>query len=622
MNMIPETAPFAREDADVLNTTLANLTPEQQIWLSGFLAGRLSTNGQLPAGSATNGGGNGAGAAPEPLPVTILYGTESGNSEALAEQAGRTLKKTGCKPKVADMADCAPKDLEKMENVLVIVSTWGEGDPPERATEFYETFMKDEDAPSLNDVSFAVFSLGDTSYEHFCQMGKDFDARLEKLGATRLHERADSDVDYEEPFEKWFSGVQQVLKERMSASAVTANAGGGGGNGAILTTPNGATAAPAPAQKAWSKTNPFQAELSERVNLNGTGSTKETYHLELSLEGSGIQYKPGDSLGVKPRNCPEVIDQLLEALPFKGDEEVNRSDESAGPLREILIEELDSTVLSKNLIQKYAELNNKNEKLQELAKSSKEVKNYCEGREIVDLFTDYPADDLEPQQLVTLLRALPPRLYSIASSLQAHPDEVHLTVGAVRYQTHGRDRKGVASTYLADRVAIGETVPVYIHANNNFRLPDDADTPIIMVGPGTGIAPFRAFIEERYETQAPGKNWLFFGDQHFTYDFLYQLELQQFLKEGMLNRLDVAFSRDGPEKIYVQHRMYENAKEIWQWLESGAYFYVCGDATRMAKDVNQALIDIVAEQGNMEASDAKKYVTQLSKDKRYQRDVY
>lgn len=596
MELIPSQAPFTPEQSAQLTPLLTQLSPEQNLWLSGFLAGRASL---APAAAQST-------APAKALAVTVLYGTESGNAEALAGDAQKRLKKAGLKATVKDMADITPADLKEVEYLLIIVSTWGEGDPPERAAEFYEALMG-EDAPRLEQTRFTVCGLGDSSYEHFCQMGKAFDERLVALGAGRLGERVDCDVDFEEPFEQWMEAAIGAFKEVSDASAPAVS-------------PAIAVAAVSEAHS-WSKTHPFPATLQDRIQLNGTGSAKETVHLELSLEGSGLTYLPGDALGVRPMNCPAVIDELIRTVGFSPEEEVNRPDGSAGELRTVLIEELDSTILSKKLIEAYAKVA-QNQKLNALLDNSKELREYTNGREIADLFQDYPAKEFTPQQLAELLRVLPPRLYSIASSLRAHPEEVHLTVGTVRYHSHGKQRKGVASTFLAERAAIGDKVPVYVHANNNFRLPQDLSTPIIMVGPGTGVAPFRAFVEERAALNASGKNWLFFGDQHYTYDFLYQLEWQDYLKDEVLSRLDVAFSRDGREKVYVQQRMRENAREIWNWLEAGAHFYVCGDASRMAKDVNQALIDIVAEQGKMKPAEAKKFVNQLTKDKRYQRDVY
>ncbi len=611
MNLIPKDVLFTAEQTAGLNKLFATLTSEQTLWLSGYFAGRASLSGaggtSLMLGSAPSSPAISATSASSvSAAVTVLYGTESGNSEQLAAKAQKELKKLGFKATIQDMANTSPQEMAKVENLLVIVSTWGAGDPPDRIGDFYKAMM-DATAPQFSKTRFSVCGLGDTSYEHFCKMGVDFDQRLEALGGKRLTPRVDCDKDFEAPFAGWLAGVIKALQV-STESAVPAG-------GSVR------EVAPGSAVKVWDKTHPFQASLNERVLLNGTGSVKETLHLEFSLAGSGIQYLPGDALGVKPSNCPQVVDDFISSAGFDGDESVVRTDGSGGKLRTVLIEELNSTTLSKRFIESYATLA-KSEKLDALLKSSLDVKEYIAGREISDLLADYPSHEMVPQQLVEVMRTLPSRLYSIVSSLRAHPEEVHLTVGVIRYETHGKSRKGVASTYLADRIAIGEKAPVYIHENKNFRLPENPSTPILMVGTGTGIAPFRAFIEERTATNAPGKNWLFFGDQHYTYDFLYQLEWQEFLKDGVLTRLDVAFSRDAPQKCYVQHKIRENAKEFWRWLESGAHLYVCGNASHMAKDVHQTLLDILGTEGKMDEESAKKYVSQMVKDKRYQKDVY
>lgn len=605
MTPIPDNAPFTPEQTAWLNSFIPTLETAQIQWLSGFLAGWQfsGANGSVQQPLAAPA----LAPAAAKVPVTVLYGTESGNAEALADQARKELSKRGYKTTLKDMGDIDPEELSKIENLLVIVSTWGEGDPPDRATEFYQKFMNNGSA-DLKNTKFSVCGLGDSSYSEFCKIGNDFDARLEALGGTRIYSRAECDVDFEPVFQKWFDEVLAEL-EKSAKPAPSANI-------QVLSQPG-----LAPSASTWSKANPFPSELLERIVLNGTGSEKETLHLEFSLEGSGLQYLPGDSLGIKPVNCPEVVDSLISTTGFAGNEEVKRADGTSGSLRNILIEELDSTVLSRKIVKEYAALTN-NEKLEELLADPKALHAYTEGREIVDLFANYPSDKVSPQQLTELLRLLPPRLYSIASSQAEHEEEVHLTVATVRYESNGRQRKGVCSTYLADRISVGDSIPVYIHPNTRFRLPEDSETPIIMVGPGTGIAPFRAFIEERAATGATGKNWLFFGDQRFSYDFLYQLEWLDHLKDGVLTRMDTAFSRDTPEKVYVQQRLRENSREIYAWLEEGAHFYVCGDMHRMAKDVDLALQEIVANEGGLSAEEAKSYVNKLTKDRRYKRDVY
>ncbi|HKK18798.1 MAG TPA: assimilatory sulfite reductase (NADPH) flavoprotein subunit, partial [Opitutales bacterium] len=584
------------EQADLLNRLLPGLAPEQMMWLEGFVSGLRAGKGG-PAAAAVP-----AQASTDPE-LTVLYGTESGNSESLADQTVKAAKGSGFKAKAVNMADIKVSKLKDMQNLLVIVSTWGEGDPPETAVDFYEEFMS-EKAPKLENTRFSVLGLGDTSYEHFCQMGKDFDSRLEALGAKRVYDRRDCDVDYDDDYEAWHSGALKALEAEVGAGATTATA----------TLP----AAAAPVK--YSRKNPFPAELKERVLLNGKGSAKETIHLEFDLAGSGLSYETGDALAVIPHNATDLVEDLLRASKLEAGSRVRLKD-GEFTLQEALTSQLDITALSKPVLSRYNEFA-KNAELDAIINDKDKLSAFIYGRDMVDLITEYPAKALTADALVSIMRKLPPRLYSIASSPKAHPDEVHLTVGVVRYNVNSRLRKGVCSTYLAERIAEGEKAGVFVSPNKNFKLPADPDLPIIMVGPGTGIAPFRAFIEERKATGAKGKNWLFFGDQHYLTDFLYQTEWQDYLSDGILNKLDVAFSRDQKQKIYVQDRMRENAKELYAWLLEGAKFYVCGDAERMAHDVDQALHDIVAQEGGFSKEDAADFVKQLKTDKRYLRDVY
>lgn len=584
LSALPPHAPFSPEQSSSISALLSGFTPEQSTWLSGYLAG-LS---QHPA--------------TEPLPLTVLYGTESGNSEALADQTVKAAKKKGLKASMKNLADLKPADLAGFAQMAVIVSTWGDGDPPEAIEGFYEAFLKEE--VDLKGSRFAVCALGDTSYEQFCETGKIFDSRLEALGAERMTDREDCDVDYDDAYGSW---LNRVLESVGSAGAVV---------------PDFAAVASIPAVE-YGKKNPFLAEVLDSVLLNGEGSAKETLHLELSLEGSGLDYEVGDALAVVPVNAQDVIESLLKVTGFSGEEEVEIKRGEVLPLEVAMKHHLDITALSRAVARKYLALS-ENEELARLMsdEATSEFREWIWGRQIIDLLEAFPIEGLTAQQLVSVLRKLPPRLYSIASSLKAHPGEVHLTVAAVRYEGHGRDRKGVASTFLADDAPVGSKVGVYVHRNNNFRLPEDDAVAVIMVGPGTGIAPFRAFVEERAERGAKGDSWLFFGDQKYSFDFLYQLEWQDHLKEGNLTRLDVAFSRDQPEKVYVQDVMRQRADELYEWLKKGACFYVCGDAERMAKDVHEELISIVATEGNLSQEEAEAYVDQLKKEKRYQRDVY
>jgi len=598
---IPAGTPLNAEQAALLNQLLPSLRDDQVLWLEGFVGGlrvgRSAAEGQAAAAAPA--------AAPE---LTVLYGTESGNSEELADRTARQAEEKGFKARVLNMADTSPAKLKETANLLVIVSTWGEGDPPENAVDFYEAFMG-EAAPGLVGTRFSVLGLGDTSYEHFCKMGKDFDARLEALGGKRVFPRKDCDVDFEDEYAAWAKGVLDELSKEAGAEAAAA---------APVAVAPPATAA---AVK-YSRKNPFPSSLKERLLLNGKGSAKETLHLEFDLAGSGLDYEVGDALAVVPRNAGDVVEDLLKASKLDAESPVLVK-ESEFTLREALTSQLDVTGISLPVLNRYNEIA-QHPKLTELLlpENKAALQDYLYGRELIDLLSDFPAESMSADALVGIMRKLPPRLYSIASSLKAHPDEVHLTVGVVRYDAHGRKRKGVCSTFLADRLEVGGTAEVYVTANKNFKLPEDPSAPIIMVGPGTGIAPFRAFVEERKAVGAKGRNWLFFGDQHYLTDFLYQTEWQGYLKDGLLSRLDVAFSRDQAKKVYVQHRMKERAGELYAWLEEGASFYVCGDASRMATDVDNALHEIVAEQGGLDREAAAAYVKRLKTEKRYLRDVY
>ena len=581
----------------MLNQVLPSLTPDQLIWMEGFISGLRAASGTTPSATAV---------APAAKPeLTILFGSESGNAEALADQTAKAAGKKGFKAKAVSMSDISPAKLKKVKNLLVIVSTWGEGDPPENAVDFYTEFMGDS-APKFDGVNFSVCGLGDTSYEHFCKMGKDFDARLETLGGTRIADRKDCDVDFDDDYAEWLDTSLNGLWE-VAGITVTATA------------PLAGSAIAAPASE-YSRKNPFPAELTERALLNGAGSAKETVHLEFNLEGSGLTYEVGDALGIVPQNSAQLVEAILAKTGFSADETVSLKD-GEHSLRDALTSELDITALSKPVLTHYNEIAG-NKKLAAIIEDKDKLNDYVYGRDLLDVLEDFPAKTLDAQQLCGVLRKLPPRLYSIASSPKAHEGEVHLTIGVVRYNSQDREREGVCSTYTAERIEVGDKAKVFVSPNKNFKLPANPDAPVIMVGPGTGIAPFRAFIEERAATEASGKNWLIFGDQHYLTDFLYQAEWQSYLADGVLSKLDVAFSRDQAHKIYVQDRMRENSKEIYQWLQDGAYFYVCGDANKMAHDVDKALHEIVAQEAGLSEEDAVAYIKQLKSEKRYERDVY
>ncbi len=596
-------SPFNQEQVELLNRLLPTLTEVQKIWLSGYLTALHKTEAQAAAPAVSQ---------PPVISkeVTVLFGSQTGNSQKLAKKLSEKLKEQGFQPTLSSMSDFKPNTLKKVENLLILVSTHGEGEPPDHALSFYE-FLHSKRAPQLEGLRFSVLALGDTSYEFFCQTGKDFDKRLEELGGKRLTARVDCDVDFEDSAAEWMDRVLASLNEAAAAPTLVSSGGG-------------AAVRSETQQTEYSRSNPFQAAVLENLNLNGRGSDRETRHLEISLEGSNLQYEPGDSLGVYPKNHSRLVDELIQAMDWNREELVPvDKNGNERPLLEALTSHYEITVLTKPLLEQAAALF-PGSGLQELLAPGREqeLRAYIKNRDLLDLVRDHQLKGVSGKQFVSILRKLPPRLYSISSSPKAHPDEVHLTIRKVQYEAHGRERYGVCSTYIAEHLEPGDPLPVFVQHNPNFKLPQNPDTPIIMIGPGTGVAPFRAFLGEREETGAQGKTWLFFGDRHFSTDFLYQVEWQRWLKDGVLTRMDVAFSRDTDEKVYVQHRILEHGKELYQWLEEGASIYVCGDEKHMAHDVHAALATIIEREGGLSSEAAAEYLARLQQDKRYQRDVY
>ncbi len=599
-------SPLSRDQAEQLSRLVADLRNDQLNWLSGYLAGLSAASAAAVPAQEQASPAQEPAEAPE---VTILVGSQTGNAEDVAQQAANRAEARGFKPHVVEMGDVKKPQLKSAHRLMVVVSTHGEGDPPDNAMELHE-LVGSKKAPPMKEAKFSVLALGDTSYENFCQTGRDFDARLEALGAQRIYDRVDCDVDYEDPAAAWIESTLDAFSAELDVqptSNVVSFGPVGGAEGEAA---------------AYSKKNPYHASLMENLVLNARGSGKETRHFEVSVEDSGLEWEPGDSLGVLPANRSRDVDDVLAALGFSGDETVEgpRGEVS---LRDALTHDYEITTLTRPFIEGWAQLAGSDELQSWLSEDNRAaLREWMWGRHIVDLVQGWPVSGLSAQEFIGRLRKLPPRLYSIASSYNANPDEIHLTVAAVRYETHGREREGVASTWLADRVDDETSLPVYIDKNKHFKLPDDDGAPIIMIGPGTGVAPFRAFLEEREHRGASGANWLFFGEQYMRTDFLYQREWLKWRDSGLLDRLDVAFSRDEPQKVYVQDRIRENGAAVYQWLAEGAYVYVCGDAEYMAPDVHQALIDVIAEQGGLSNDDAAAWLGQLQKDKRYQRDVY
>lgn len=601
-------SPFSQEQAELLNRLLPTLTEAQRYWLSGYLTAFQAAGSSSVSGAAVPAVAAG-GAAAVSKEATVLYGSQTGNCAGLAKKFAKKLEEGGFKVALSSMSDFKTNGLKKVENLFILVSTHGEGDAPDNAVTFHE-FLHSKRAPRLDGLRFSVLALGDTSYEFFCQTGKDFDKRLEELGGERLVPRVDCDVDFGENAADWMNAVLSKLGE----SGAAPSAASAGTAGTVT----------ADAESEYSRSNPFHAEVLDNLNLNGRGSQRETRHIEISLEGSNLRYEPGDSLGIYPENHPRLVDDLIEAMGWKADEAVpvNKNGETR-PLREALLRHYEITVLTKPLLTQVQQLT-ANGGLKELLEAGREqeLKAYIAERDLLDLVHDYSLKGVPAGEFVSILRKIPPRLYSIASSQAATPDEVHVTVRAVRYEAHGRNRYGVCSVQLAERVEPGDKLPVFIQHNPNFKLPEHSDTPIIMIGPGTGVAPFRAFMAERQETGAAGKSWLFYGDQRFSTDFLYQIEWQRLLKDGVLTRMDVAFSRDTDRKVYVQHRMMEKSRELYAWLQEGAHVYVCGDEKKMAHDVHAALATILEQEGDLSPEEAEAYLLRMQQQKRYQRDVY
>lgn len=576
-----------------------SLSPEQARWISGYFAG-------LDAGLLRSGGvGIAPVAAPRARTLTILYGTETGNCRELARGLAASVRERGLATTVADMSDYKLRQLKDEQDILVVISTYGEGDPPQPSVGFFE-FLEGSRAPKLEGVRYSVLALGDSTYEKYCEAGKRVDRRLEELGASRLAPRVDCDIDYEEPAAVWSAALTDILAENSSALSATFVP---------------ASVRPARPSAVHDKRNPFAATVLENIPIVGRHSTKETRHVELDLSGSGLSYIPGNSLGLAASNRVHVVEELLAAAGVEGATEVSVKGSSMS-LASALTSRFEITTSSPRLFEQWAKLSGSRE-LEALLPSSAAAERvkFLHNHHVVDIVRRFPVQGVEAERLLSCLRPLQPRLYSIASSQAAVGDEAHLTVAPVRYQLHGSPRAGVASTQIADRLEMGATIPVYIQENPHFRLPGD-EVPIIMIGPGTGIAPFRAFLQEREARAAAGRSWLFFGERNLRSDFLYQIELQQWLKDGVLSRLDVAFSRDGHEKVYVQERMLEKARDLYAWLEQGASLYVCGDEKAMGRDVHETLIALVGREGGLKREEAEAYVARLAAEHRYQRDVY
>ncbi len=580
---IPDNAPFSSE---------------QRAWLNGFLAGIFSVADQVPV------------KAPTPsLKVAVLFATQSGTSERLAKKIVKELKQHGYAPELASLDSYTTAALAEQTHALVLASTYGEGDPPDGAESFAESISL-LSAPRLDNLRYAVFALGDTSYEHFCKFGADLDARFYALGGTRLCDRVDSGVEVDAPFEQWKSTVLANLSE-ISDSPVSST----------VSLPLAEISASKP--HLHTRENPYLAEVIEKRSLTHAISSKLTVHVSISLAESEVHYEAGDACGVFAQNDPALVEEIVVLTNFSPEAKVALPKLGATTLFDALTHHLQPSRLTRKMVQAYATLGDCCKLDHLLApEAQQQLDEYMYDRSLIDLIEEFPCILAAPDQLIDVLPKLSARLYSISSSPAFHACELHTTVAVVRYRSHDRDRGGVCSTMLSDRTPLGARVPIYIQPNKKFRLPSDNSAPIIMIGPGTGIAPFRSFLHERRALGATGRNWLFFGERSSATDFLYRDELEVMHKDGHLTRLDTAFSRDQNHKVYVQDRMVETGTEFWTWLKDGASIYVCGDASRMAKDVDAALHRVIEQYGNKDAEAAKEFVQDLQEQNRYHRDVY
>ncbi len=588
----------------------SSLTPEHAYWISGYFAGLGSallrnsgTVSQSPDVRIPS-----VVTQAEPIAarsLTILHISETGNSTELAIRLATLAVEQGLNPTLVGIADYKVRRLKEEQDLLIITSTHGEGDPPQSGMEFFE-FVEGRKAPSLPDLRYAILALGDMSYEHFCGAGKRLDERLEALGAKRLQPRVDCDVDYEDPAAAWSTGILALLDAKQ-ASAISSAASPSKTTGGTQQANN----------SVYSKRNPFPATVIDNIVLSGRGSTRETHHIEISLADSGLTYEPGDALGIVTNNDPAMVEALLAALSMNPDAPLTVKGQTT-TLFDALGKSFEITTATLRFLDHWGELTGTTDIFSAMDNTKRAA--FLHDNHIIDIIRAYPLKGLDPQRFVDGLRPLQPRLYSIASSLSICPDEAHITVAPVRYKLHGEPRSGVASGHLADRAVADSVLPVYIQSNPHFRLPSNGE-PIIMIGAGTGVAPYRAFMQER-EANGGGRSWMFFGERNFRNDFLYQTEWQDWLKNGVLTKMEVAFSRDGAEKVYVQHRIYEHAHDVYAWLEEGAYIYLCGDASHMAPDVHNILVTVIEEQASVQREEAEEYLRDLQRDGRYQRDVY
>ncbi|PRI18538.1 NADPH-dependent assimilatory sulfite reductase flavoprotein subunit [Pectobacterium versatile] len=598
--------PLSVEQLTRLQAATGDFSSTQLAWLSGYFWGLVQQPGNVQPGAIAATATTASAVTVPVQTITLISASQTGNARRVAEQLRDDLLAAKLSVNLVNAGDYKFKQIGQEKLLLIVASTQGEGEPPEEAVALHK-FLLSKKAPEMKDTAFAVFGLGDTSYEFFSKAGKDFDSRLAELGAERLLDRVDADVDYQGLAEQWRRQLVDILQARVPVQGdAVAQIAAQGALDEITSSP-------------YSKSSPLHATFAVNQKVTGRNSEKDVRHIEIDLGDSGLRYQPGDALGVWFDNDPALVQELLELLWLKGDESVS-VDGKTLPLSQALKSHFELTQNTAPIVEKYAALS-RNETLLSLLADKPALQQFAQRTPLVDMVRQAPTE-LTAEQLLGLLRPLTPRLYSIASSQAEAESEVHITVGVVRYEYEGRARAGGASSYLADRLSEDDEIRVFIEHNDNFRLPANSDAPVIMIGPGTGIAPFRAFMQQRDAEGAEGKNWLFFGNPHFTEDFLYQVEWQRYVKDGLLTHIDLAWSRDQANKVYVQDKLREKGAEVWRWIQDGAHLYVCGDANRMAKDVERALLDVIVEHGGMDSEQADEFLSDLRLERRYQRDVY
>lgn len=593
--------PFNKEQLALINQLLPTLSSSQQQWLGSYLVNPETQDDEVTPSNATD------SSVAEPLEVHVLFGTETGNAEEVADQFEAKLKEHNLNVHLSEMDDFPLDELTNIDYLFIICSTQGVGEPPINAIDFHE-FMHSDKAPRLDGLNFSVLALGDESYPDFCQAGRDFDEIFGKLGGHRLAERVDCDFDFEEVAEQWIADMLELLTNvspNTDANDVIDDE-------VTIEEPHGQ----------YSKSNPFQAEVIQNNVLTEANATREVRHLELSLEGYNESYEPGDSLVVIPENDPALVEHFIDTLGWDAETLVYvDKDEQPLTLQDALTHYFEISKITPALMKSAAELFS-NPMLNANVQKNDWIQDYIYGRDVIDLIKDFTPVSLQPKMLPQLLRKLPPREYSIASSNNVNPNRVQITVRVVKYEAHRRERLGVCSVQLAERTQPGDHMPVYLKKNPNFKFPYEETTPVIMIGAGTGIAPYRAYLQERAHLNLKGSQWLIFGNQNYNTDFLYQSDLEGWLSDGVLSKLDLAFSRDTETKIYVQHRIEDNSAEFYKWITEGATIYLCGNKDEMASGVHQALVNVLIKHGNYSQDSAEDYLRDLIKNQRYQRDVY